>query len=60
MFGGGRGGGGQQGPKKGKPIMHPVKATLEDIYNGKTAKIAVSRDRICSNCDGKGGKDGAV
>ena len=55
-------GGGQQrsGPKKGKPVLHPVKATLEDLYNGKNAKVAVNRDRICSKCDGKGGKAGAV
>jgi len=40
--------------------MHPMKLTLEDIYSGKTAKLAVNRERICSKCDGKGGKDGAV
>jgi DnaJ-class molecular chaperone len=34
--------------------------TLEDLYNGKTTKIAVNRDRICPKCDGKGGKEGAV
>jgi DnaJ family protein A protein 2 len=61
MFGGGgRGNGGRQGLKKGKSVLHPVKATLEDLYNGKTAKVAVNRDRICSKCDGKGGKEGAV
>ena len=61
MFGGGgRGGQKQQGPKKGKPVMHPMKCTLEEIYSGKQTKIAVNRDRICSKCDGKGGKDGAV
>jgi DnaJ family protein A protein 2 len=36
--------------------MHPVKATLEDLYNGKNSKIVISRDRICTKCDGKGGK----
>jgi DnaJ homolog subfamily A member 2 len=62
MFGGGGGmrGGARQGPKKGKTVMHPVKATLEDLYNGKSTKVAVNRDRICSKCDGKGGKEGAV
>jgi len=60
MFGGGRGNGGQKGPKKGKSVMHPVKVTLEDLYNGKTSKVAVNRDRICSKCNGKGGKEGAV
>ena len=33
--------------------------TLEEIFKGKTTKIAVNRDRICTTCDGKGGKDGA-
>ena len=58
--GGGRPGRGPTGPKKGKPVMHPLKCTLEEIYSGKTTKIAVNRDRICEGCEGKGGKDGAV
>ena len=58
---GGRGGGRQEsGPKKSKPVMHPMKVTLEEIYNGKTTKIAVNRDRICEPCNGLGGKEGAV
>lgn len=60
LFGGGMRGARQQGPKKGKPVMHPLKVTLEEIYNGKSTKIAVNRERICGKCDGKGGKDGAV
>merc|ERR1739844_385650 len=55
MFGGGgrRGPGGPPKPKKGKPVMHPMKLTLEDIYNGKSTKIAVNRERICKDCNGK-------
>lgn len=45
MFGGGRGGR-PKGPQKGKSVQHAVKVTLEEIYNGKTTKIAVNRDRI--------------
>ena len=61
MFGGGMGGRQQQrGPKKGKPVMHPLKCTLEEIYNGKSTKIAVNRERICTTCNGVGGKEGAV
>ena len=62
MFGGGgrRGPGGPPQKKKGKPVMHPLKCTLEEIYNGKTTKIAVNRDRICEACEGRGGKEGAV
>jgi DnaJ family protein A protein 2 len=61
MFGGGggMGGGMQRGPKKGKSVQHAIKVTLEEIYKGKTTKIAVNRDRICTKCDGKGGMDGA-
>ena len=49
-----------EGPKKMKPFKHPLKVTLEEIFNGKKTKIAVNRERICKTCDGKGGKDGAV
>jgi DnaJ family protein A protein 2 len=55
-MGGGRG---QPGPKKGKSVQHAIKVTLEEIYKGKTTKIAVNRDRICKSCDGRGGADGA-
>ena len=50
----------QAGPKKGKPVMHPMKVTLEEIYTGKTTKISVNRERICAKCNGVGGKEGAV
>lgn len=53
MFGGGMGR--PQGPKKGKSVQHIVKCTLEEIYQGKNAKITINRDRICSKCEGKGG-----
>ena len=58
-FGGGRRAQ-QSGPKKGKPVMHPMKLTLEEIYAGKQTKIAVNRERICTKCEGRGGKEGAV
>lgn len=61
FFGGRRRGGGRpQGPKKGPDVKHPLKVSLEDLYNGKTAKLAVSRDKIvgtptmCKECNGKG------
>lgn len=58
MFGGG-GGRGPSGPKKGKSVQHTIKVTLDEVYKGKTTKIAVNRDRLCEGCDGKGGKGGA-
>ncbi|KAJ7752139.1 hypothetical protein B0H16DRAFT_1663208 [Mycena metata] len=69
LFGGGGFGGGgffpggssrNQGPRKTKDLVHRVHVTLEDLYKGKTTKLALTRNRICSKCKGKGGKDGAV
>ncbi|KAK7466934.1 Type I HSP40 co-chaperone [Stygiomarasmius scandens] len=67
LFGGGGfggsgffGGGGRQGPRKTKDLVHRVHVTLEDLYKGKTTKLALTRNVICSKCKGKGGKDGAV
>ena len=57
-FGGGRRQ--EAGPKKGKPVMHPMKLSLEEVYAGKQTKIAVNRERICAACEGRGGKEGAV
>jgi DnaJ family protein A protein 2 len=34
--------------------------SLEDLYKGKTTKLALTRNVICPKCDGKGGKEGAV
>ncbi len=54
--GGGRGGPGGPGAKrKVKPTVHKLKCTLEDIYNGKSTKIKVTRERLCEGCGGKGG-----
>jgi len=61
FFGGGAGGGGgRRGPRKGESINHPIKVSLEDLYNGKTVKLAINRQVIigeatmCSSCEGQG------
>ena len=61
-FGGGGGSGrrGQSGPRRGKDIGHELKVTLEDLYNGKTSKLALNKTVLCSACEGRGGKEGAV
>jgi DnaJ family protein A protein 2 len=59
MFGGG-GGRGPAGPPKAKTIVHVHKVSLEDIYKGKTSKMALQRQIICKTCNGVGGKAGAV
>lgn len=58
FFGGGRGR--RSGPRKGEDLNHPLKVSLEDLYNGKTVKLAINRTvivgdpRMCSDCDGQG------
>ncbi|GLI78499.1 type I HSP40 co-chaperone [Penicillium ochrochloron] len=57
MFGGGMR---DTGPKKARTIHHVHKVNLEDIYRGKVSKLALQKSVICSGCEGRGGKDGAV
>eukprot|EP00752_Nemacystus_decipiens_P016430 g14687.t1 len=59
MFFGGGGGGKRGGPRKGEDDRHKLKVALEDLYNGKTCRLAVTRNKICTVCDGVGGKPGA-
>ena len=62
-FGGGFFGGGgsrSQGPRRTKDLVHRVHVSLEELYRGKTTKLALTRSVICSKCKGKGGKEGAV
>jgi len=60
MFFGGGGRRGRSGPRKGPSVNHPIKVSLEDLYNGKTVKLAVNRKvivgeaNVCSRCDGRG------
>lgn len=41
--------------RRSEDTTFTLKVSLDDIYNGTTKKIAVSRDRICSGCEGRGG-----
>lgn len=59
MFFGGGGRGRNAGPQKGEDIVHSIKASLEDMYNGKTVRLAISRNKPCQDCEGRGGKPGA-
>ncbi|KAJ2987759.1 Type I HSP40 co-chaperone, partial [Globomyces sp. JEL0801] len=65
LFGGGGGmfGGRQQqqrGPRKGKDMGHGLKVSLEDLYKGKTSKLALQKQILCTGCEGRGGKEGSV
>ncbi|KAJ1976612.1 Type I HSP40 co-chaperone [Dimargaris cristalligena] len=59
--GGGFGGGGRRGqpagPRRGKDTAYVLKVSLEELYKGKTTKLAFNKTILCSKCDGKGGKD---
>uniref|UniRef100_A0A8B9H9W3 DnaJ heat shock protein family (Hsp40) member A2b n=1 Tax=Astyanax mexicanus TaxID=7994 RepID=A0A8B9H9W3_ASTMX len=56
IFGGGLFGfmGGQSsrsrngGRKRGEDMVHPLKVSLEDLYNGKTTKLQLSKNVLCS------------
>jgi len=54
FFGGQRG-----GPRKTEDIVHELQVSLEDLYKGKSTKLSVSRNVVCSTCTGNGTKSGA-
>eukprot|EP00448_Togula_jolla_P031282 CAMPEP_0170621286 /NCGR_PEP_ID=MMETSP0224-20130122/28521_1 /TAXON_ID=285029 /ORGANISM="Togula jolla, Strain CCCM 725" /LENGTH=511 /DNA_ID=CAMNT_0010947537 /DNA_START=59 /DNA_END=1594 /DNA_ORIENTATION=- len=64
FFGGRRGGGGSKRRQKTKDVVQPLKVTLEQLYNGQTKKMAITRQVLdkqkgvqsCSDCGGRGVK----
>jgi DnaJ family protein A protein 2 len=63
-FFGGMGGFGFGGPRgrrrtRGEDTYHPLRVSLEDLYNGKTSKLQLSKTVLCKKCKGMGGKAGA-
>ncbi|XP_043718527.1 chaperone protein dnaJ A6-like [Telopea speciosissima] len=63
FFGGGAfgGGGSSRGrrQKQGEDVVHTLKVSLEDLYNGTSKKLSLSRNILCPKCKGKGSKSGA-
>lgn len=57
-FGGGGSSRGRR-QRKGEDVIHPLKVSLEDLYNGISKKLSLSRNVICRKCSGKGSKSGA-
>ncbi|AMD21536.1 HFL320Wp [Eremothecium sinecaudum] len=49
-----------RGPQKGRDIKHEISCTLEQLYKGRTTKLALNKTVLCKGCDGRGGKAGAV
>ncbi|KAG5504506.1 hypothetical protein JKF63_04958 [Porcisia hertigi] len=52
FFGGGR----ARGEPKPKNIIHELPVALEAFYCGKTIKLSITRDRLCTQCGGSGSK----
>ncbi|CAN6566921.1 unnamed protein product [Malus baccata var. baccata] len=57
-FGGGGSSRGRR-QRRGEDVIHPLKVSLEDLCNGTSKKLSLSRNIICSKCKGKGSKSGA-
>lgn len=55
LFFGGARARGPPGKRRGEDIESGLKITLEQIYNGATRKMAISKDVICEDCEGHGG-----
>lgn len=51
-FGPGAGGGRGRGQGKGDDSVIPYEVTLEDLYNGKTVKMNMEKEVVCSQCKG--------
>ncbi|GAB2234897.1 hypothetical protein Droror1_Dr00004167 [Drosera rotundifolia] len=56
-FGGGSSRGRRQ--RRGEDVIHPLKVSLEDLFNGTSKKLSLSRNVVCSKCNGAGSKSGA-
>jgi DnaJ family protein A protein 2 len=55
----GMGGGRRRGPgekRRGDDVVFPLKVTLDDLYNGMTKKLRLTKSVLCKDCDGKGAK----
>lgn len=52
LLGGGSSRGRRQ--KHGEDVVHSLKVSLEDVYNGTTKKLSLSRNILCPKCKGYG------
>ncbi|ODQ62802.1 hypothetical protein WICANDRAFT_25564 [Wickerhamomyces anomalus NRRL Y-366-8] len=42
--------------RRGVDIKHKLSVTLEDLYHGKSTKLALAKTVLCSKCNAKGGE----
>ncbi|CAL0321825.1 unnamed protein product [Lupinus luteus] len=64
FFGGtpfGAAGGSSRGrrQRRGEDVVHPLKVSLDHLYLGTSKNLSLSRNALCSQCNGKGSKSGA-
>lgn len=57
-FGGGSSRGGRR-QRRGEDVVHPLKVSLEELYNGTSKKLSLSRNVLCSKCKGSGSLSGS-
>ncbi|MCO5594394.1 hypothetical protein L7F22_048424 [Adiantum nelumboides] len=58
-FGRGSSSRGSRRKRRGEDVVHALKVSLEDVYNGSSKKLSLSRNILCPKCKGKGSKSGA-
>jgi DnaJ homolog subfamily A member 2 len=52
--------GGGERKRKAKSVLHLLDLSLTDVYSGTKKKMKITRDRICKDCNGKGGKEDSI
>lgn len=50
--GGMGGGGGGRRQKRGEDVVFPLKVSLEELYNGATKKLRLTKNAMCKGCEG--------
>eukprot|EP00210_Caulerpa_lentillifera_P006733 g6435.t1 len=58
LFGGGGGSRRRRQEPKGQDIVHKIITKLDEMYNGATRKLALTRKVLCDKCGGTGTKSG--
>ncbi|KAI5806973.1 hypothetical protein EDC01DRAFT_699917 [Geopyxis carbonaria] len=56
---GGMPGGRPRRQQRGADVQQEYEVTLEELYKGKTVKLASTRNKLCGTCSGSGGKEKA-
>jgi len=51
------GGSSRERETKARDTIHSLSVSLEQLYNGVTRKMKLTRDVVCKKCNGKGGSD---